>query len=219
LDGRFCNKIGQLPYLADIPADFYALCDTDLAFLEKLDETVYTDTVRAKIVDYQVPTLQELRSLAQVAGLPLAPRLVQTTCDQLPTFSTNCNGGLYVVARSVARRLGEAWYKYAAFARSQTSILRQSIRHADQIGFSLAVLAMGWDVDELAVEWNFPMHVPRSFGNFAFSRPKILHYHGRLSKVGLLLPTGNELVDESISAVNGRISAYEEAIALSPPDA
>jgi hypothetical protein len=214
IDNRYCNKLGQLPQLQQLPADYYALCDTDLAFLHNLNECPLPVWVGAKVVDYQRPTLWKLQALISESRIMSKPRIVQTTCDNRPTFSTNCNGGLYIVKASAAPLLTDVWNVFAELAYRSGHILGGGVRHADQIGFCLAMLSLGWDVDHIPVEWNFPMHVANSFQRFEFERPKVLHHHNRLSRSGLLLETGHKVVDESIRAVNAKLARWQANIRL-----
>lgn len=42
LDGKYYNKLAQLPAIMDHPADVFVLCDTDLAFVANI-EPLYHD--------------------------------------------------------------------------------------------------------------------------------------------------------------------------------
>lgn len=208
LDHKCCNKIALLPYLAEKDADLHALCDTDIAFLQNLANSAWTDTVRAKVVDVQIPTLEKLNTLRERAGIKTEPRIIQTTCDHRYTYSTNCNGGIYILSPRILKSLANSWYKYAEFAGTQDELLGQRVRHADQIGFCLAMLSLDLDVDELLVEWNFPMHVTRRFPDLAFVKPRILHYHRHVSRAGFLTHTNQDFQDGFLSDINARLSDF-----------
>ena len=206
IDGTYCNKINQLKILPP-DCETVILCDTDLAFIEMADALASARRAVAKPVDYQNPPLERLEALRLAAGIAEKPRLVDTTIDKLPTFSTNCNGGLYILPGTLVSRLVQPWLDFACFAFQRRDILDKWTTHADQIGFALAMLSLGEDVEILPVEYNFPMHAAADFGRFDFAEPKILHYHACSEANGNLIYTGDKRVDRSIARVNTVIAA------------
>jgi len=66
----------------------------------------------------------------------------------------------------------------------------------------MALLARRLDIEEIPVEYNFPMHLSETFEKFEFNNPKVLHYHDRLGDDGLLKPTGHPVVDKAVGEVN-----------------
>jgi len=206
IDHAHCNKINQLKTLP-IDCETLILCDTDLAFIETPEALASARRAVAKPVDYQNPPLERLEALRLAAGIVEEPRVVDTTIDRLPTYSTNCNGGLYILPRNLAFRLVEPWLEFAQFAFERRDILDKWTMHADQIGFALAMLSLGEDVDVLPVEYNFPMHAVADFSRFDFAEPKILHYHACSEANGNLIYTGDLRVDRGIAHVNAVIAA------------
>jgi hypothetical protein len=202
IDGAYCNKIAQIQTLVTLDYETLILCDTDLAFVENLSAMAGTARIRAKPVDYQNPPIDKLDTLRRMVGIAATPRIVETTVDHRPTYSTNCNGGVYILPIEAARRLQDKWLEFAAFAATRSDVLGPHLPHADQIGFALAMLALSEDVDDLPVEYNFPVSVSRDFWRFVFSEPKVLHYHNVLDEDGRLVRTGNRRVDRSIDQVN-----------------
>ena len=210
IDGAYGNKIGQIAALLAIACDTLILCDTDLAFLDTPTGLTSGGRAMAKPVDYQNPPLDRLEALRQVAGIAATPRIVETTIDRLPTYSTNCNGGLYLLPRPLVARLQHPWFSFASLAAARRDILGHWSLHADQIGFALAMLSLNEDVVSLPVEYNFPMHVPAEFSRFAFTDPKILHYHSCIDPVGKLTRTGDPRVDRGIMRINEIVAASPE---------
>ncbi|GAC1334420.1 MAG: hypothetical protein NVSMB26_17120 [Beijerinckiaceae bacterium] len=206
IDGAHCNKINQLE---NLPAncDTLILCDTDLAFIETPSALASAKRAVAKPVDYQNPPLERLEALRLAAGLVALPRIVETTIDKLPTYSTNCNGGLYILPYFLASRLVRPWLHFANLAFERRDLLDKWNAHADQIGFALAMLALAEDVELLPVEYNFPMHVAADFSRFDFAEPKVLHYHDCSEPNGTLIYTGDPRVDRGIARVNAVIAA------------
>jgi hypothetical protein len=73
LDGKYCNKLAQLPKLMEREADVFVMCDTDLAFLECLDQLFSETYVRAKPVDLANPPVEILEQLRN--ALSVAPHV------------------------------------------------------------------------------------------------------------------------------------------------
>jgi hypothetical protein len=206
IDGRFCNKVNQLRTSMD-NYETMILCDTDLAFIESPAALASSGRAVAKPVDYQNPPLERLEALRIAAGVVGTPRIVETTIDKLPTYSTNCNGGLYMLPQSLVSRLAQPWYDFSLLAFQRVDILDMWTVNADQIGFALAMLSLGEDVEMLPVEYNFPLHAMADFGRFDFSEPKILHYHACCDANGNLTYTGDPRVDRSVARANAVIAA------------
>ncbi|MHB8211371.1 MAG: hypothetical protein ACYDDP_08520 [Acidithiobacillus sp.] len=195
LDGRYCNKIEQLSFLHNVPSDSVVLCDTDLAFAESITSAIHSSRIYGKPVDFANPPIEQLNQLAAMAGITSSPPLARTTCTGELTWRSNCNGGLYVLPHAILRDLQPLWSKYASLALGASDILGNKTHHADQIGFAMAIVALNLDINELPVEYNFPMHVPQAFERMCFDTPKILHYHDKQTQDGFLLPTGYPKVD------------------------
>lgn len=213
LDGKYCNKLVQLDALLEIEADCYVLCDTDLAFAGPITDWLDTEQLRAKPVDMPNPPLERLEALRRRLGLAFEPRLVQTSADTALTWSTNCNGGLYIVPRALAAPLAVSWKQYAVQLRDCEDILENWYHHVDQIAFAMATLAMGRDVLELPLEANFPMVLIDRFDQMTFGEPVVLHYHWMLDAEGRVQPTGSQLVDAAIAKANASL----EPAGASPP--
>lgn len=202
LDGTYCNKLGQLDALLEKPAEFYVLCDTDLAFAGSLKPVLGSSSIRAKPVDFQNPPVEILARLHAVAGLSATPRLLRTTCLPAETWSVNCNGGLYIVPANHAAALARHWRRFAIAFGELPELFGDYFHHLDQIAFALAMLAMHLDVEALPVEFNFPLHASRHFHAFPFTEPQVLHYHRLLNDDLTIPPTGDAVVDASIARVN-----------------
>lgn len=214
LDGKYCNKLVQLDALLAVEADCYVLCDTDLAFAGPITEWLDAERLRAKPVDLPNPPLDRLEALRNRFGLAIEPRLVRTSADAALTWSTNCNGGLYIVPRRLAAPLAAHWQQFAVRLRGCEDILENWYHHVDQIAFAMAVLAMGRDVLELPLEANFPMHLGDRFDHMTFGEPTVLHYHSLLDAAGRVQLTGHPVVDAAIAKAN---ASLEPAPATAPP--
>lgn len=204
LDGRYCNKIGQLDVLSEIDCDGAVLCDTDIAFADQLIRFLQSDSIAAKPVDFPNPPIDRLDAMRVALGIAKQPVLAKTTCTHEPTYASNCNGGVYVIPRQFLGSLKPAWRECAELAMAQAG---QWAMHADQIGFALATLRLDIPVKGLPVEYNFPMHVPQSFPEMQFSKPRVLHYHGCHDEAGRLVPTGDVVVDGAVHQINSVLEA------------
>jgi hypothetical protein len=200
---NIATKIGQLDTLQDVDCDGVVLCDTDLAFAERLDRFLTGDHIAAKPVDYSNPPLALLEEMRTAAGIEAAPALARTSCEGEPTYASNCNGGVYIMPRRYISALRPAWRSCAELALSMAGAWAM---HADQIGFSLATLKLGIPIAELPVEYNFPMHVPDAFARMQFSAPRVLHYHNCQDGLGRLTKTGHRIVDGVVDAINASLA-------------
>ena len=209
LDGKYCNKLVQLDALFSLEADVYILCDTDLAFAGSIEKWIDPNNVRAKPVDFENPPLERLTALKDRFGFVYTPRLVSTSCNDGTTWSTNCNGGLYLVPGKLAAPLAQNWKFYATLLRECEDILEGYFHHVDQISFAMATLAMGQDVHALPLEANFPMHLVDYFSEMNFSEPAVLHYHWLLDAAGRVQLTGHPYVDAAVAKVNAALSATD----------
>lgn len=205
LDGKYCNKLVQLDTLLEFEADCYVLCDTDLAFAGPINGWLNAEELRAKPVDLPNPPLDRLEALRRRIGLEVEPRLVRTSADPALTWSTNCNGGLYIVPSKLGATLAEHWKQFAEQLQNCEDILENWYHHIDQIAYAMAVMAMGRDVLELPLEANFPMHLQSHFDQMAFGEPVVLHYHWLLDAEGKILTTGSTLVDAAVAKANASI--------------
>jgi len=202
IDRKYCNKIAQLRNICPRASDVYVLCDTDLAFADALEPVISSKNVRAKSVDFANPPLKQLDFIRRELGVSTPPRISLTTCNHAPTYSTNCNGGLYIIPARVAADLARSWQHYASILHSRPRLLSRWRRHVDQVAFCFAMLSLGEDVEELPTEYNFPFHVRRHFGRFKFATPRVLHHHSSFSKGCFLPRTGHKIVDASVQKIN-----------------
>jgi hypothetical protein len=202
LDEKYCNKLSQLGSLMDRHADIYVLCDTDLAFMDSIEPLFDLARVRAKHVDLPNPPLYVLDEVAALFGISNPPRIVQTSCEKAPTYSVNCNGGLYIIPSQLARALFAKWTDFAQRLRGLEPLLGTSFRHIDQISFAMAMLSLGLDVSEIPIEYNFPIHLVGQLKEMAFGKPRVLHYHWLQHENGALTLSGHSLVDLVIGEAN-----------------
>lgn len=67
-DGRWCNKLAQLPNLLSEPFDVAVLLDTDTIAVADLRSFLLGDAVLGKVVDFPNPPLAVLKELYRMAG-------------------------------------------------------------------------------------------------------------------------------------------------------
>ncbi|RME59398.1 class I SAM-dependent methyltransferase [Candidatus Parcubacteria bacterium] len=200
---RYCNKIRQLESVEFLAADYVVLSDADLVFLEDPYYLVREGVFRAKTVDGPNPPEPLWRGLFVRSGLE--DKLQTVSLEMFPgvdTFSTNFNGGLYVMPTAMAGELAQLWKKHALFCLQQTGLLGDYLHHSDQLGMGLALAESGLPVDLLPVGDNFPSHLPECKLSLLTPQPiRALHYHSHVDQHGLPRNTGIRWADEAIQRI------------------
>ena len=209
----FLNKLRQLESETLHAADYVVLCDTDLAFCAPIDAWVTGERARIKIVDVANPPLAIWKTLFEAAGFSVPPRPAPTSLDGKETYANNCNGGLYILPRSVFAALPAAWPRWVEWVLRQGSILGRFRTHVSQISFALVMEEMGIAVDLLPLALNFPTNLPVPGLADHDVDPAVIHYHGNLDSAGRLNPIGLPKVDSAIAATNS-LMADQAASAL-----
>ncbi|MCM2292662.1 hypothetical protein NAC44_10050 [Allorhizobium sp. BGMRC 0089] len=205
LDGAYCNKLVQLDTLPLGSADCVALCDTDLAFLHSLESEASSRVVRAKPVDLPNPPIAFLERSREICGLNGNQPVVRTSCEDAPTWISNCNGGLYLLPSILAPTIAASWKKHATTLHATHNALEGYAHHIDQISFAMAMLDLGLEIDPLMIEDNFPLHLSDRFAPDAEINPRVLHYHWLHDGGDRLLETGHASLDRAVRAVNLRL--------------
>jgi hypothetical protein len=216
-DAVYCNKLCQLDNKVLFSYGHVILLDADVFLLESLAPLCNGDAVRAKPVDMPNPPMPIWRSLVERAGLDdLGQQAVPSFTPDETTPLFNCNGGLYVMRGCDLERLAPAWRFWAMFCLEQSAILGRWAHHADQLGFSLAMLesqqsggTRTLDIESLSAEWNFPTYLPeKCYRGISPVDIKALHYYGQVDEgTGLLKPSGVEWVDKAIRQANHTLTA------------
>lgn len=198
----YCNKIQQLATFDTADADHVVLLDTDTFVLSPL-VLPRGDAILGKMVDAPNPPADVLRKVFAVAGLRMEPEQADVVAG--PTARANFNGGLYVVPRRFVRLLSEAWARWAHWSLAHVAVFGPWAAHVDQVSFALAVAEQGLPVGKLPRRFNTPTHLgPQP----AVETPLLLHYHDRVDGQGLLLPTGDPVVDGAVAAANAAIGSW-----------
>jgi hypothetical protein len=177
LDGVYCNKLMQLDSLSTYGAECVALCDTDLAFLNNLDGQASSHVVRAKPVEIPNPPIDYLEKARAICGVAGNPRVVPTSCNDGQTWTQNCNGGVYLIPTLFAAKIAASWRRHATTLYSAKFFLHNYAQHIDQISFATTMLDLQIDVEELPLEFNFPLHFADQFSVTKKVDPEVLHYH------------------------------------------
>jgi hypothetical protein len=201
-----CNKISGALRLAERPVEgMVVLCDTDLAVLEDPRTLeLPAHSIGSKPVDAPVPPLEELRNVFDVAGVG-SPRVVDLpwgSGDQ--TVSGNGNGGLYVVPGTLLATVSTAWAHWARWLLDRIELLGQWPVYVDQVAMALAIQAEGIAWVGLDVRWNTPTHDSSRIPSDA-PEPAVIHYHQKVDRDGLLLPTSSPSINRRIATANRAI--------------
>ncbi|MCH4551247.1 class I SAM-dependent methyltransferase [Aestuariibaculum lutulentum] len=201
----YCNKLVQLDTfskLEDYEYVFLMDCDTAIVDLEGLDLEV---KVYAKIVDFPNPPLIILKTIFDAHQLQVSETLTTfPSNNEQVTDWNNCNGGVYVISKDFLKELKPLWKKYTLWSIDNAELFgKEYDKHADQVGFALAMASLNTKVSHLGIEWNYPTHV-NSEKNIS---PKIVHYHQNYDDEFNLKKIGLSNVDEAIDVINNRLDA------------
>lgn len=208
----YCNKVRQMatPALADY--DHVILSDADIAFARCPTALATGAAVRGKQVDLPNPPEEIWRPLLERAGLAerasVSPLELRAGTS---TFSTNLNGGLYIIPRAAWPVLAEGWQTWARFCLDQQVLLGKYTKHADQLGFGMTLLAADLPLEPLGLAANFPLHLRHAHASLEPRELIGIHYHRELDNHGLIRMGGVSWIDEQVRSVNsGLVEARRE---------
>lgn len=201
---KYCNKLVQLEtFLENDDYDYVFLmdCDTAVADLNGLE---LTETVYAKIVDFPNPPLYVLQEIFKENNFIVSE--FETTFplngEQITDWN-NCNGGVYIISREFLSKLVKPWKQYSLWCIQNANLFGEKYdKHADQVGFAMAMASLDEQVSHLEVEWNYPTHVKSELD----IRPQIIHYHDAINEHMQLKQSGLPKVDAAITLINERVS-------------
>ncbi len=210
-DGKYCNKLVQIPALANVDFDILVLLDTDTVFVEDMSKEFSTDAVSGKIVDAYNPSLECLTSIFKDADIKVPPIVPVDTGEGL-TFAGNFNGGCYVIPKKFASELGQEWRKWAQFLLSDNRHLANEGKtaHVDQVSFAMACANLDLPIRHMSTNHNYFTHFE---AQKAYFDPKshicMLHYHNDgLNVLGLIEKSrvSNQAAIVAIDKANSIIS-------------
>jgi len=217
-DGRWCNKLGQLPNLFGHAFDRVVLLDTDTIVVSDLRPFLGGNAVQAKIVDVARPSLDVLHKICRSAGgRPAGSVLVDAARPSLNalrkiwrfahgrpadhvladasgdlTMTGNSNGGFYAVPRSLVESFSAEWRRWASWLLTNDEPLRVEGRldNIDQVSAALAFSVSGIAWVAAPSNVNYFVHFSAKHRYFDRSKPiALLHYHDiSLNFLGLLQP-------------------------------
>lgn len=204
---RYCNKVRQLGSEALQGYDHVILSDADVVFASCPTQYAKGSAIRAKQVDMANPPEGAWRALLHEAGVGDRVSTVPLELQPgLQTFSTNFNGGFYVIPAPAWEELRTGWDAWARFCLDRANLLGAFAHHADQLGFGLAILAAGLETEPLGLEANFPLHLRALHAGLAPLRMAGIHFHRELDAHGLLVPGPVPWIAEQIRAVNAALA-------------
>ncbi|WNH11619.1 hypothetical protein [Thalassobellus suaedae] len=201
---KYCNKLVQLKTFEQLDGyDYVFLMDCDTAVVS-LDGLVFKKDVYAKVVDFPNPPLNILERIFSEHNYSVNQAVTTFPLkeEQLTDWN-NCNGGLYIISKTFLKTLKPAWERYALWCIEHADLFGEKYdKHADQVGFTLAMASLGKKTTHLGVEWNYPIHVKTNLN----VSPKIIHFHVAIDTQIKLKKIGLYNVDNVIDIVNKRIS-------------
>lgn len=202
---KYCNKLVQLEtFTNQDDFDYVFLMDCDTAVVD-LNGISLTDEVYAKVVDFPNPPFDILQSIFAKNNLEIekTESTFPLNEEQLTDWN-NCNGGLYIISKDFLKSLAPKWIHYANLCIEQKDIFTDTYsKHADQVGFALAMASLGKKVTHLDIEWNYPIHI----NNPIEVDPKIIHFHNEINEHLQIKPKNRVVVKEAIELINDRVNS------------
>lgn len=190
-DGKWCNKLAQLPNLSEREADFFVLLDTDMIATADIRPFLRPGYFHAKPVDCQNPPLGILHEIFLKAAVQV-PALVPTDTGDGQTFVSNANGGFYAIPGESAGEFSNEWRRWALWLLAHPEPLARvnKLMHVDQISAALAVSSVGIPLAIAPSNVNYFTHMAAPHRYLVSSEPiALLHYHDvSLNVLGLLQP-------------------------------
>jgi 2-polyprenyl-3-methyl-5-hydroxy-6-metoxy-1,4-benzoquinol methylase len=202
-----CNKISGALDLAVAGVDGLAvITDTDVVVLEDPRPLPVPDrAVAMKPVDASHPPLDLLTSVFAAAGLSLPPLWPIDWQPEESTVAGNGNGGFMLVPGGILSTVASAWERWARWLLERPESLGAWAENVDQVAMAMALASEGLDAHRLDSRWNFPTH-HRHRAPGPPPEPAVIHYHGQVNQMGLLLRTGFDTVNRRIDAANAAIT-------------
>lgn len=199
---KYCNKLVQLDTFSNLDDYDYVFlmdCDTAIVSMEGLS---LKNEIYAKVVDFPNPPIAILEKIFEANNLSIDK--CKTTFKNLEEEYSdwnNCNGGLYIISSDFIKKLNLLWKQYAKWGIDNKELFTDTYsKHADQVGFALAMNSLGEKVTHLGIEWNYPTHISKNL--LPEIEPKIIHFHDKIDAHMNLIKTGLKIADNSIEKIN-----------------
>jgi hypothetical protein len=210
-DGKWCNKLSQLPNMLGTGVDAFVLLDTDTIAVADIRPFISGSRLSAKPVDCANPPLEVLHRIFTDAGLE-PPPACRTDTDDGDTLPCNANGGFYAIPESCAAAFSDAWRKWALWLLENPSHLQcaDKLMHVDQVAAALAVADTGIPFEPAPSNVNYFTHLDAPHNRLLADKPiALLHYHdASLNVLGKLEPRVPQTAEAAaaIERANGLIS-------------
>jgi len=203
---KYCNKLVQLETFTNTQDyDYVFLMDCDTAIVS-LDNLELTEDIYAKIVDFPNPPEEILRNIFSANNCsfnPVSPTFQHPNENSFTEWN-NCNGGLYIISKAFLKEISRIWIEKALWCIENKKMFTPKFdKHADQVGFALAMSVLNKKVKLLDIKWNFPTHIK---SNTIDIEPQIIHFHTEIDNQIKLIKTKKETVDISVEKINKPIS-------------
>jgi len=201
---KYCNKLVQLDTFSQLEDyEYVFLMDCDTAVVE-LEGLTLGEDVYAKIVDFPNPPLAILQKIFEANQLQVTEALTTFSHkNEQVTDWNNCNGGVYIISKDFLKQLKPLWEKYALWCIDNANLFgKEYDKHADQVGFALAMGVLKEKVNHLGIQWNYPIHVPNS----EEVTPKIVHFHNQINEHMQIKPNKGVVSNKVIELINSRIN-------------
>ena len=205
-DKTYCNKLQQMETIELQKADYVFLCDADIAIVDNFEKIIDFNKVTGKTVDINNPDITQLKKIFEKFNLEF-PKINTDTLNKQETFDGNFNGGLYGLPGRIIKKFGNRWKRWAnklLLSSECINILDDRRIHIDQISFCMTLKELELPYHKLDISYNFPTHsvLVKSNLDLISNEVMVMHYHSKLTTIGLLENTGIDVVDKRINLVN-----------------
>lgn len=187
------------------------LTDVDMVFTAAPPFSQMHGLVGGKPVDMPNPPLAVLQDIFRRArvdflGIYTGHYVENGSGLSFETLLGNFNGGMYIVPPQVLAQLWPRWDHWTRWLIDHADMMGQWEKHADQIGFALAVSELKLPLRLLDNRWNYPAHIDQPRMQAA---PWVLHHHARLDRHGQLLPVSSAVVQALVYRINGVVRDFK----------
>jgi hypothetical protein len=208
-DDRFphANKLRMFDDLEPFAnCDVLVALDCDILVADDPAPLISQTHIRAKAEDSTILTEEHWLAVYERFGMePPAMDCVMTSTGQV-TFPW-WNSGVVNVPLSLAERLRARWGANVARVgkiHEETPPVLPATWITDQMAFVLTLLELGLPFDPFPIWGNTPTCFPVQSHLFDAEPgwPIFVHYHHHIARDGFLRPSGTEVIDERVDAMN-----------------
>ncbi|MGP8091121.1 MAG: methyltransferase domain-containing protein, partial [Syntrophobacteraceae bacterium] len=191
----------------------FALClDCDTVFVQDPSAYILGDAVRAKIADIPTVPHSVFIRLFEHFQIPLPPRIFRCTNSPFETI-VHCNSGVILVPEGLRSKFVTAWSRYELELCDNLDLLEEHSSFCDQASMTLAIVGASVPFEPFPLAMNFPLHLPveQVSSEMFQTDPIIIHYHGRVDRVGYLSKTPYPVAQQRVAELNHALAERRQS--------